>query len=69
LRVIKVVVHVGVVKIYVAEMEVLRKNERHDEYQFITKIVKKISLGCSFFFFVKFSFPITHLMPYYAKID
>jgi hypothetical protein len=50
LRVIKVVVHVGVVKIYVAKMEALRKNERHDEYQFTTKIVRKISLGCSYFF-------------------
>ncbi len=68
LRVIKVVVHVGVVKIYVAKMEALRKNERHDEYQFTTKIVRKIS-QVVVFFFVKFSFLVTHLMPYYAKID
>jgi len=49
LRVIRVVVHVGVVKIYVVEMEALKKNERHDESQFITKIVRKINLGYSYF--------------------
>ncbi len=49
LKVIKVVVQIGAVKIYVAEMEVLRKNERHSEIQFTTKIVRKISLGCRYF--------------------
>ncbi len=42
LRVIRVVVQV------VAEMEALRKNERHDETQFTTKIGRKISLGSSY---------------------
>jgi len=49
LRVIRVVVQVGAVKIYGAEMEALRKNERDGETQFTTKIVRKISLGCSYF--------------------
>jgi len=33
-----VVVQVGAVKIYVAAVEALRKKERQDETQFITKI-------------------------------
>jgi hypothetical protein len=33
-----VVVQVGAVKIYVAAVEALRKNERQDETQFTTKI-------------------------------
>jgi hypothetical protein len=37
-RVIIVVVQIGAVKIYVATMEALKKNERQDETQFITKI-------------------------------
>jgi hypothetical protein len=40
---------------------------RHDETQFTTKIVPKSSLGLSYFSFSKFSFPVTHLMPYYAE--
>ncbi len=37
-RVIIVVVQVGAVKMYVAAVEVLRKEERGDETQFTTKI-------------------------------
>jgi len=37
-RVIIVVVQVGAVKIYVAAVEALKKNERQDETQFTTKI-------------------------------
>jgi len=48
------------VKIYVAAVEALWKKERQDETQFTTKIGGKTSC-------VKFSFPITRLMPYYAK--
>jgi hypothetical protein len=49
-RVIVVVVHVvGVVKIYVAAFEVLRKKERWDETQFTTENGGKISLGPSYF--------------------
>jgi hypothetical protein len=47
-RLIIVLVHVGAVKIYVAAVEALRKKERHDETQFITKIVLFISL-CKIF--------------------
>jgi hypothetical protein len=45
----------------------LRKNERQDETWFTTKIDEKTSLGSSYFCFVKFSLPVTRLMPYYAK--
>jgi hypothetical protein len=37
------------VKIYVAEVEALRKKERQDETQFTTKIGGKTSLGPSYF--------------------
>jgi hypothetical protein len=49
LRVIIVVVHVRVVKIYVAAVQALRKKERQDETQFTTKIGGKTSLGLSYF--------------------
>jgi hypothetical protein len=65
LRVIIVVVQVGAVKIYVAAVEAIRKKERQDETQFTTKIGETTSLGPNHFCFVKFSFLVTHLMPYY----
>jgi hypothetical protein len=43
------------------------KKERQDETQFTTKIGGKTSLGSQLFRFVEFSFPITHLMAYYAE--
>ncbi len=52
-------------KIYVAAMEAPRKKERQDETQFITKISGETSLGLSYFVFVKLSFPVMRLMPYY----
>jgi hypothetical protein len=56
------------VKIYVAAaVEALRKRERQDETQFITKIDGKTSLGSQLFPFVEFSFPVTRLMPYYTE--
>jgi hypothetical protein len=60
--VIIVVEQVGAVKIYVAAVEALRKKERQDETEFTTKIA-------SLFRSVKFSFPVTPLMPYYAETD
>jgi hypothetical protein len=48
-RVIRVVVQVGVVKIYVAAVEALRKKEKQDETQCTTKIGEKTSLGPSYF--------------------
>jgi hypothetical protein len=45
-----VVVQVGAVKIYVASMGALRKMERQDETQFITKFAGKTSLGPSYAF-------------------
>jgi hypothetical protein len=43
------------------------KKETEDETQFTTKIGGKTSLGPSYFPFVKLSFPVTRLMPYYAE--
>jgi hypothetical protein len=40
-RLIILVVQVGAVQIYVAAVEAIRKKERHDETQFITKIGRK----------------------------
>jgi len=58
------------VKIYVAVVQTLRKKEAHDETQFPAKIGGKTSLGPSYYFlFVKFSFPVMCLMPYYAETD
>ncbi len=49
-------------------MEALRKKERQDETQFTTKILwKKLIQVVQLFHFVQFSFPVTHLMPYYAE--
>jgi hypothetical protein len=67
-RVIIVVVQVGAVKIYVAAVETLEKNERQDETHSTTKICGKTSLDPQIFRFVKFSFSVTHLMAYYAEI-
>jgi len=55
------------VKIYVAAVQALRKKETRDETQFTTKIGEKTSLTPPLFPFAKFSFPVTHLMPYYAE--
>jgi hypothetical protein len=65
LRLIIVVVQVRAVKIYVAAVAELTKKERHDENWTTTKIGGKTSLGP----IVKFAFPDTCLMPYYAKTD
>jgi hypothetical protein len=46
--------------IYVTIVEVPMKKKKKDEIQFTIKIGEKTSL----FHFVKFSFSITHLMPY-----
>jgi hypothetical protein len=54
------------VKIYVTIVKALRKKERQDETQFTTKIGEKTSLGPNYFVFVKFSFPVKRLMPYYT---
>jgi hypothetical protein len=63
----KSLVKIHAVKIYVAAVEALKKKERQDETQFITKIGGKTSLGSQLFCFVKISFPITILMPNYAE--
>jgi hypothetical protein len=50
------------VNIYVAVVEALRKKERQDGTQFTAKNWWENCL----FGFVKFSFPVMRLMPYYA---
>jgi hypothetical protein len=52
-------------KIYVTVVEVVKKKERGDEIFMIKG--GKISLSLSYFV-CKISFPVMHLMPYYAKI-
>jgi hypothetical protein len=48
-------------------VEALKIKERQDETQFTTEIAeKKTSLDPNKFHFVKFSFPVTRLMPYYC---
>jgi hypothetical protein len=56
-RVIIVVVQVGALKIYVAAVEALKKKERQDETQFITKFYGKISLSLSYFSLCKIFIP------------
>jgi hypothetical protein len=63
LRVIIVVVQVGAVKIYAAAVEALRKKEKRMKLSLPPKLVKNINPV----FFVKFSFPVMHLMPYYVE--
>jgi len=66
--VIIIVIQVGAVKIHVAAVQALRKKETQDETQFTTKIGGKTRFGSQLFPFVKFSFSVTLLMPYYAEI-
>jgi hypothetical protein len=61
-----VVVQIGAVKISVAAVAALRKKERGDETQFITKIGGKL-VWVPEISFCKISFPVKHLMPYYAE--
>jgi hypothetical protein len=62
-----VVVQVRAVKTYFAAVEALGIKKRQDETQFIIKIAGKTSLGPRYFVLETFSFPITHLMPYYVE--
>jgi hypothetical protein len=48
-RVITLVVQVGVMKIYAAVVQALRKKETQDETQFTTKFGGQTSLGPSYF--------------------
>jgi hypothetical protein len=68
-----VVVQVGAVKIYIYIYIYIYSSsggaQEQDETQFTTKIAGKTSLGpSSFVRFVKFSFPVTRLMAYYASL-
>jgi hypothetical protein len=57
------------VKIYVAAMEALRRKEREDETKVLpSKLVEKLVwVSQLFIWFCKISFPVKHLMPYYAE--
>jgi hypothetical protein len=48
-RVIIVILQVGAVKIYIAVVKAVKKNEREDETQFTTKIGGKSNSGSSCF--------------------
>ncbi len=65
-RVIIIIVQIGVVKVHVAAVEVLRKKKREDENQFTT--VEKL-IWVPVISFCKTSFPLMHLMAYYAETD
>ncbi len=54
-------------KIYGAVVKALEKKERQDESQFTTKIGGNTSFRPNFFGFVKFSFLVEGLMPYYVE--
>jgi hypothetical protein len=47
--------------------EALREKGRQDETQFITKCVGKTIVWVPVISLCKILFPVTHLMPYYAK--
>jgi hypothetical protein len=67
----RVIIQVGEVKIYVAEVEALKKKERGNETLFTTKVgfiklVEKL-IWVPLILFCKISFPVMHLMPFYVK--
>jgi hypothetical protein len=51
---------------YVAGVKAIREKERGDETQFTTKIGEKL-VWVPVISFCKMSFPVKHLMPYYAE--
>jgi hypothetical protein len=68
-RVIIVSVQVGTLKIYVVAVEALKEKERGDETESLSpKLVEKL-IWVPVISFCKISFPVTHLMPYYAETD
>jgi len=66
LRAITVLVQLGAVKTYVAPVEALWKRERAMKLSLPPKLVEKL-VWVPVILFCKISFPVTHLMPYYAK--
>jgi hypothetical protein len=50
-----------------AAVQALRKKETEDETQFTNQKWWKNYFGSQLFHFVKFSFPVQCLMPYYAE--
>jgi hypothetical protein len=62
-----VVVQVRAVKIYVAAVEALKKEERGDGTQFTTKIGGKKLVWVPVILFCKISFPVTYLILHCAE--
>jgi hypothetical protein len=63
----RVIIHVRAMEIYVATLEVLRKNENMMKLSFLLKLVEKLVL-VPIISFLKFLSPITNLMAYMPKL-
>jgi hypothetical protein len=59
-------VQVGAVKIYVETVEALMKKEARMKLSSSPKLLEKL-IWVPVILFCKISFPVTHLIPYYAK--
>ncbi len=63
----RVIIHVRAMEIYVATLEVLRKNENMMKLSFLLKLVENLVL-VPIISFLKFLSPITNLMAYMPKL-
>jgi hypothetical protein len=63
----RVIIHVRVMEIYVATLEVLRKNESMMKLSFLLKLVEKL-VSVPIISFLKILSPITNLMAYMPKL-
>jgi len=63
----RVIIHVRAMEIYVATLEVLRKNESMMKLSFLLKLVEKL-VSVPIISFLKFLSPITNLMAYMPKL-
>jgi hypothetical protein len=61
------IIHVKAMETYVAIVEVLRKKESMMKLNFLLKLVEKL-FSIPIISFLKFSSPITNLMPYMPKL-
>ncbi len=63
----RVIIHVRVMEIYVATLEVLRKNESMMKLSFLLKLVEKL-VSVPIISFLKILSPIMNLMAYMPKL-
>jgi hypothetical protein len=63
----RVIIHVRAMEIYVATLEVLRKNESMMKLSFLLKLVEKL-VSVPIISFLKFLSQITNLMAYMPKL-